>query len=66
MNLRTRLRRWRIGPDLYDSAILTIAAVDNAETEGRDHAWAFIRKVHAEHPRSARRCSVPNCCGGAA
>lgn len=62
MNLRTRVRRLWTGRDLYDHAASTLAAIDNAETEGRDRAYAKIREIHAKYPNTERRCSVPNCC----
>lgn len=62
MNIRTRIRRAWLGRDLRDRAVSTVLFAENTETAGRDLAWAFIRKVHAEHPNPGRTCTVPDCC----
>ena len=55
--MRRLLRRRRH----MDPRVAAALAYD-PEKVGQARAWAFIRKVHAEHPNPARRCNVPDCC----
>lgn len=41
MNLRTHLRRWRMGADLYDRAVRTCAM--QPEVQGKANAEAWLR-----------------------
>jgi hypothetical protein len=43
MNVRTRIRRWWIGPALYDRATATVAVAEQAEQQGKANAHEWLR-----------------------
>jgi hypothetical protein len=49
MNLRTRLRRWWIGPALYDYAVMSVRLAEDAEAQGKANAHAFLRANGLQH-----------------
>lgn len=49
MRISRKVRRWWLGPNLYDRAASTIAAVEANENAGRLQAEAWLRENGLGH-----------------